>query len=101
MPFEDSSELAKNEVFRGRVQVAMSTAAKDIVGEVITSGDEEKHRKRHLLGHAILLSPNNYLDAFVKAVVTNQVITEASLDGDIQFTVNSVFDDLAGVLITD
>jgi hypothetical protein len=39
---------------------------------------------------------DGYARRFALAVATNGVITYESIDGDIQFTVNSVWDTIAG-----
>lgn len=101
MALIDSYNLSLNPDFRGRVKVAISMACTAIVGEAVTPGKEAKHAKRHSLGQSALLNPNSYLDPFVNAVVSNPVITLGSPDADIQFTVISVFDDLAGVTVSE
>ena len=97
MAFTDQFTLSQDAVFQGRVKIAMAKAAVDIVGESQESKTTQTHRKRHQLGVAVLNDPDTYLDRFVLAVVTNAVITGASNDGDVEFTVASVFDDIAGV----
>jgi hypothetical protein len=44
----------------------------------------------------VLADPTGWAPRFALAVVTNPVITVASSDSDIQFTVNSVWDAIAG-----
>lgn len=101
MAFIDDYNLANNETFRSRVLIAMEKVATQIVGEAITPGDEVKHEKRHVLGVKVLTSPNAWVMPFSYAVVSGGVLILASTDGDIEFTVVSVYDDLAGVSISD
>ena len=101
MAFVDSYALANNSTFKEKVIVAMVKVAVQIVGEAVTVGDEIKHEKRHRLGVKILNDPSLMLMPFAYAIVSGGILVTGSSDADIEFTVTSVFDDIAGVLITD
>jgi hypothetical protein len=96
MAFLESYELSVNPEFRKRIQIAIAKIALDVVGEA-SSGIVVKDKRRKDLGIGILNNPSAYVERFSIAVVTNPVINSNSSDGDIEFTVSSVFDDIAGV----
>jgi len=96
MAFLDAYALSNDPDFRKRITIAIAKSATNVVGEA-SSGNPIKDRKRKDLGVGILNSPSAYVERFAIAVATNPVINTDSTDGDIEFTVNSVFDDIAGV----
>ena len=49
------------------------------------------------LAFQVLSSSQGFLNAFAMAVAANPAITAASSDGDLEFTVITVWNDLAGV----
>lgn len=100
MALSDIATLADNPAFKTRIKGAMITSAVSIVGEAITDNKQILLDKRHILGVEILNSPDSKLAAFSYAVASNPTVLAAGLsatDGDIEFTVNSVFNDIAGV----
>jgi hypothetical protein len=101
MSFTDQATLAADTSFQLKVRVAVVTAAKDVMGEAKGSMSDTVFGKRQQFAYQVISSSLGYLDRFVWAVVANPAITGASSDGDIQFTVNTVWDDLSGVTITD
>ncbi|QWF78694.1 hypothetical protein [Amycolatopsis sp. CA-230715] len=92
----DSAELALFPPFARRVQAAVSIAAKDVGAEVDDPTNPSRTQLRRALATNVFANPNDYGLRFAWAVATNPVITLASTDGDIQFTVNSVWDTIAG-----
>ena len=103
MAFADQAALAADGPFRDRVRVALATAAVDVMGEAQDSRTDSEFGKRQALSYQVLqAAAGGYLlEAFVWAVVANPAITSGSTDSDLQFTVNAVWDDIAGVRITD
>lgn len=103
MAFTDQAALAVDTTFRSKVRVAVMTAAVQIMGESHSGLEDQHFNKRQSLAYQVILSAgaNPYLDMFAWAVVTNTAITSSSTDSDIQFTVNSVWDDVSGVLVSD
>ena len=98
MAYIDQATLAADVTFRARVRMAMMTAAVQISAEALGQEDPNVYGKRQTLTGVVLLgSGGNYLDAFAWAVAQNATITGASLDSDIQFQVNAVWNALAGV----
>jgi hypothetical protein len=95
--------LASDQAFRDKVRVALATAAVEVMGEAEGSYSNAQFGKRQALAHSVLTSAASgmWLEAFVWGVVANVAITDQSSDSDIQFTVNSLWDDIAGVRITD
>jgi len=98
MAYTDQAALAADATFGGRVRVAMVTAAIQVAAEAQGSQDSAVYAKRQILANAVLLnSGSSYLDVFAWAVAENAAITGSSVDGDIQFQVNSVWNAVAGV----
>jgi hypothetical protein len=97
MSLLDSNALANNEQFRARVKVAMVNAAEDISSQEIDSTYQKYHDKRSQHATSILNGPAYWVDSYSYACVAKGLLTEASPDGDIQFTVNAVYDSMAGV----
>jgi hypothetical protein len=93
--FTESAYLARYPTFVDRVMVAMVSAAQQI-GEEAQSVAVDHFRLRRALATNVLGDPDGWAPKFALAVVTNQVITLASSDSDIQFTVNSMWDSIAG-----
>ena len=99
MAYVDQAALAQDTVFRNKVRIAMVTAAVLIGGEAQAGMDTTTYGKRQNLAAQVLLSAGggNWLDAFSWAIAQNAAVTSSSVDGDIQFTCNAVWNDLAGV----
>lgn len=102
MAYTDQATLADDATFRSRVRVAVATAAVQVMGEAKNTSDTT-FGKRQALAYEVLRSAaaGTLLEAFVWATVANVAISGGSSDSDIQFTVNSAWDDLAGVRIND
>lgn len=96
MALSDQAQLARFDGFRDRVLVAAVQAAGDVASEE-PSGDQRKDDLRKTLATNVLNDPDGHLDRFAWAVARNVAITFASTDSDIQFTVNSLWDGMAGV----
>lgn len=101
MAFSDTAALVQGDSdYRRKIQVAIVRSALDVVGEArpgVSTGAQAYYNQRHALGVAILNDSAAYVDRFAWAVAVNPVITAESPDGDIEYTVHSVFDDIAGV----
>jgi hypothetical protein len=101
MSFTEQAALAADTSFQNRVRVAMTVAAVDVMGEAKGQMTDSVYNKRQSFAYQVLSSSAGYLERFTWGVVANVAITGASTDGDIQFTVNSLWNDLSGVTITD
>ena len=99
MAYTDQAALAQDTVFRSKVRIAMVTAAVLIGGEAQAGMDTTVYGKRQQLAAAVLLSAGggNWLDAFAWAIAQNAAVTGSSVDSDIQFTCNAVWNDIAAV----
>lgn len=95
MAFLDQAELAVTTTFQNRVRHAMVKVAIAIQAE---DGATLNHANRSSYARAVLNDPNRHAPLFAQGVVTNATITAASSDGDIEFTVISIWDAYAGVL---
>ena len=80
-------QLAESADFRLKVNVASISAAGDILAGV--------DRSPYLINYAQIIISNpdgqGWLSALSHGVVSNVAITDTSSDGDIQFTLNSIF----------
>ena len=84
---ETAYNLAQNDTFQTRVKMATLKASNDILAGA--------DRTQWLINYAqlIVTSPtgSGWINAISFGVTTNVAITDKSSDGDIQFTVNSIF----------
>ncbi|MGW0805953.1 hypothetical protein [Nonomuraea sp. NPDC002799] len=106
MAFADQVALAGDPVFRSKVRMATVTAAVLVAGEAQEALSVEAYQKRQVLANRVLTAAGygergEVLDMFAWAVAQNAAITAASSDSDIQFTINSVWSDCAGVHVLD
>lgn len=103
MGYTEQATLAADQTFRDRVRVALATAAVQVMGEDQAAYSDEHFGKRQSLAFDVLRTAASgvLLEAFIWATVQNAAITGSSLDSDIQFQVNAVWDDLSGVRIDD
>lgn len=110
MAYIDSSILVNTNNFTERVKVAVVTSAILIAGEPIGAMTQAQTNKRQLLAANILSGGVNW-NIWFYTIASNPTIAAGGVsgdppvagasDGDIQFTVNSVWDDMAGVTTTD
>lgn len=113
---EDRLELTKQGWFRQRVRMAAVSAAVDVQGEALGGMSPAKYEKRQVLASKVITTagegtPDEDLKRMFTFACANNTLTDtwagneyeegAIPDGDIQFTVNSVWDDCAGVTGND
>jgi hypothetical protein len=96
MSLLDQAQLAQHAGFRDRVLVAAVKAASAVAAEA-PSGDARTDSLRSTLATNVLNDPQGHVERFAWAVVQNAAVTFDSVDGDIEFTVNSLWDGMAGV----
>jgi hypothetical protein len=96
MSYLSQYQLALNDEFNHRVVTAMVLAATQVMAE---AANTEGHAKRTDLAYRVLNDPTAHSMRFSFAVVSNPAIGAQSSDGDIAFTVNSVWNALAGVVL--
>jgi hypothetical protein len=94
---------AVNPDFKARIKVLLIGSAIDIVGEDPINKTTAFIDKRHSLGVQILNNPEAFIERFSFAVVgyNGSIITSESSDSDIQYTLNLIFSDIAGVTFAD
>lgn len=97
MTYLDQAALAANPDFQLRVKVAIATAATQVAGEAQGQLSAAVYAKRQTLAFDVLRDSPRWVERWAWAIVSNPAITGASTDSDIQFTVNSMWNDLAGV----
>lgn len=107
MAFETQVALTTNQLLRKRIRLASIIAALQVQGEAQGGTPEGAFVKRQVLATKVIQTaglgtPTEDLAMmFVWLVVANEAISDASSDSDIQFTVNSVWSDAAGVTGTE
>lgn len=92
-------QTATNPDFKARIKVLLIGSCIDIIGEDPANKSTAYIEKRHSLAVQILNNPEFFIERFAFAVVSynSSIITTESSDSDIQWTVNTVFSDIAGV----
>lgn len=101
MSLESNYDLAQNDLFRKRIKVAAINAAGNVSSEAFDPAYLSYHQKRSIHATSILNSPDIWVDPYAFACVSRGTLSEGSTDGDIQFTVNAVFDSLAGIMMSE
>lgn len=101
--FDEMATIAAHSTFLRRVQYAMKKAAVAVMSEVATTPN---HTERVVYAKTILDGTAS-VPEFANAVVTNSTLTTNGdlgntpthniSDADLEFTVNSMFDAMAGV----
>ena len=101
MDFLGQIELAEDGAFQARVRQAVVTAAVQILADrpMNTPQAIALHGKRAALAHSTLVDPLSKQRAWAYAVASNVAISPESSDGDIQWTVNAMWDAMAGVVL--
>lgn len=95
MALADQAYLASEPVFVGRASMAM-TAAAVAIGNSATNPSSTYQVLRHALATKALTDPYSWGPVFARAVASNVAITNASTDSDIEYTVSTVWDAIAG-----
>lgn len=93
MAFLDQYQLATDPVFISRVEIALAKSAVAVNSEDPTTVG---HPVRVAYSKRVLDAPASAATAAAIAVVTNGAITPESPDDAIEFTLNSMFNALAG-----
>lgn len=102
MSLQQQSDVAADPLFQGRVRMSTIRAANAIVGEdwQTASFSQAKADKRHQLGVTILGGSQGSMQSFFNSVaaIDGDVADQSTiLDATIDTTVDSVWDDIAGV----
>lgn len=97
MAFTDQMTLAVDQTFKDRVTMAALIAAQQIASEAVAANQLQYHTQRQNLAFAVINDPTGMASRFAYSVAANPAITSESSDSDIQFTVNSNWDALAGI----
>lgn len=103
MSFLSQVENTRNGELKQRIRMATIIAAVEIMGEDGSTLTPSVHQKRQDLAHKVITTAglgtptDNLAMMFVWAVCRSPEITPESTDNDVQFTVNTVWNDCAGV----
>jgi hypothetical protein len=107
MSFDDQIDNTKNADLKRRIRLASIIAAIDVQGEAVADMTPAVYAKRAALANKVIQTAglgtpgDDVNQMFTWAVCSNVAITADSPDGDIQFSVNTVWSDCAGVTGTD
>lgn len=96
----DQYILATNSDFVCRISVTCAKAAIDVLGELyggINQPTDAAHTKRVIWASETLRNPKMVAERMSIGVVSGGIITGSSSDSDLQWTINSLIDDYAGV----
>lgn len=101
MDFLGQITLAEDGAFQARVRQAAITAAVQILADRPANTPQAiaLHAKRATLAHRILNDPLAMQRAWAYAVASNVAIGPESNDGDVQWTVNAMWNAMAGVVL--
>ncbi|MBK8772657.1 MAG: hypothetical protein IPM06_19830 [Rhizobiales bacterium] len=100
MDFLQQVARAENAEFQMQVRQAAVTRAIQVmdIAPANTPEDIELQRKRAALAREVLLDSNRLARAFAPAVASNPGLVENFTDADLQFTLNTYWDALAGII---
>lgn len=109
---EERIALTREGWFRQRVRMAAVNAAIDVQGEALGDMSPAKYQKRQALATAVITTagqgtPDQDLVRMFTWACANSTLTDTWIstedvpDNDLQFTMNSVWDDCAGVTGSD
>jgi hypothetical protein len=93
MAFADQYALGVDPAFRARVEMALIKASTAVMAEV---QNVDGHDLRATYATYALNNPASASGPMAMAVAGNPAITAESVDGDLEFTVNSLFSAMAG-----
>lgn len=100
MGFLETSDLANAVSFRLRLTSCIVKVAGTILAEDQNSMGKPQGDKRVELASAVMRAPETQVSAFIWPVLSNSTIAGAGLDaadGDIEYQVTQVWDQVAGV----
>ena len=100
MTLTEQYALASDDAFIGKVMICVAKAAIAISGEACGGAGQPTnaaHAKRAVWALEALAAPRTMAEKMAVGVAANGTITGASSDSDIEWTVNSIIDDYAGV----
>lgn len=86
MTYAMKSALAENQEFRGRIQMATMVASGNLLADPTQEFIVHKYAS-----HTINNPNGSWLTNMTHQIISSPAINGESNDGDIQFTVNSVF----------
>lgn len=99
--FLESYSNAKDQDFRKRVTSAIYKVAQNVAAEAIGEKTDLWYNKRQYLAQKVKFQAEGLVDAFSLSVCSGGIVTTASDDGSIEFTINSQWDAFAGVTELD
>ena len=101
MSLESSYDDAKNATLQKRVIAAIYKAAQSVAAESTTGKGEQEYLKRQNLAYKVKFQGEAMVSQWAMSICSGGIITNASTDNDIEFTVNSQWDAFSGVTDLD
>jgi hypothetical protein len=96
MSFFDQQQLANSSDFQLKVRHAMLKSAIAIMAETMSA---DYHEERAAFAQVALGEPERTGQRVAQCVVTNDNIDSESSDADIEYTVNTMWNALSGVIL--
>lgn len=96
----DQAALARNDSFIDRVRILAAKAAIAVSSEAYGGQGQPtaaQHNLRIAYANKYLLDPEKQSIVMVWGVASNPAITSQSIDSDLEFTINSIWDAYSGV----
>lgn len=93
----DNYNLAQEPDFRNRVRSLMLKSALDVCGEDSTGKSAAFIQKRANAANFTIYNQGKAMDIFSHLITAPGLLTLESTDSDIEFTINSVWDDYSNV----
>ena len=111
----DAAALAALPAFRVRVGQLAAEVAVDVLAESVVGMSAKRAEKRAALASTVLLAIDSILPQLAAAVMTNATLVQTAVnntgdpaaadaaipDGDIEFTLSSVWNAVAGLRVDD
>lgn len=97
----DNYNLALDGDFRKKVRSLMLKSALAVSGESNTDKKDSYIQKRGNAANFTIYNQSNAMDIMSHLVAAGGALTDASTDNDIEFTINSVWDDYSGLTLED
>lgn len=97
MALVDLAALAVDDTFKSKVQIAICSAALNVMGEDPTNSNRQDEKRSRLAEAVLSDGGESKVSAFAFAAASFGTLTGASPDSDIQFVINSIWSDMAGV----
>lgn len=98
------NDLAESDAFKTRLKVALVAVARDVLTESVGTQTPSERQKRRDLAMTVILNPNNYVNSFIWAAVSNTTVSTKgmdSTDNEVKTAVTQAWPYVAGINAED